>query len=344
MLERDQPLALFMEGALDNPSGKMGHGVLRYSPNPIAAVIDATYAGRSSRDVLGFGPDVPVVATVAEAQARGGMVLLLGIAPPGGAIPAPWFAVIDDAVARGLSVVNGLHDQLQPRYPNLVAGQWVWDVRREPEGLQVATAAARHHGNVRILLIGTDMAVGKMTAGLELQAAAHRAGIEAAFVATGQIGITITGAGVPLDAIRVDFASGAIEREMVRWKAHPWVIVEGQGSLIHPSSTANLPLLRGSCPTHLILCHRAGMTHLVRVPEVAVPPLPEFIRMYEDLASACGTFARPVTAGVALNTAHLSEAEAKDACRRVAEETGVPCVDPVRHGAQGLVQALQARS
>jgi len=341
MLERQQSLALFMEGALDNNFGKMGHGVLRYSPNPIVCVIDSKFAGRSSLEVLGYGPDVPVVADVAAAHQLGAEVLLLGIAPPGGAIPEPWLPVIDCAVREGMSVVNGLHDQLAGRYPGLPMGQWVWDIRREPAGLEVGTAAARHHGNVRILLIGTDMAVGKMTAGLELQAAAQRRGIDAAFVATGQIGITITGSGVPLDAIRVDFAGGAIEREMIRWQAHPWVIVEGQGSLIHPSSTANLPLLRGSCPTHLILCHRAGMTHLTRVPEIAVPRLGAFIRMYEDLGEACGTFPRPETAAVALNTAHLSTEAALAACDAVTAETGLPCVDPVRHGAESLVQIIQ---
>lgn len=342
MLDPRQPLALYMEGALDNSFGKMGHGVLRYSPNPIACVIDAKYAGRSSREVLGYGPDVPVVADVPAAREAGAEVFLLGIAPPGGAIPADWFPAIDAAVDGGMSVVNGLHDRLAPRYPGLPAGQWVWDIRTEPEGLSTATAAARRHRNVRILFIGTDMAVGKMTAGLEMQAAAHRRGIDCAFVATGQIGITITGAGVPLDAIRVDFASGAIEREMERWRERAWVIVEGQGSLIHPASTANLPLLRGSCPTHLILCHRAGMTHLTRVPEVAVPPLGRFIRMYEDLAEACGTFPRPRTAAVALNTAHLDPTAAAAACAAVTAETGLPCVDPVRDGADGLVAAVLA--
>ena len=65
--------------------------------------------------------------------------------------------------------------------------------------------------NKRVLLVGTDMAIGKMTAGLEIHRwlRAHRQ--DAVFLATGQIGITITGRGIPLDAFKLDHACGAVE-------------------------------------------------------------------------------------------------------------------------------------
>lgn len=343
MLKRDQKLAIYMERELTGDAGKMGFGVLRYSPQEIACVIDSEHAGKGVQEIIDTPRDCPVVSSITEAKALGAEVLVLGIAPPGGQIPAEWMPVIDEAVASGLSIINGLHDLLAPRYPALSAGQWVWDVRVEPAGLGVASAKAAGLNNLRVLMIGTDMAIGKMTAGLEIYRAARERGIRTEFVATGQIGITVTGRGVPLDAVRVDFASGAIEKEVMAAADAELIIVEGQGALIHPGSTANLPLLRGSCPTHLILCHKAGQTHLRRVPEIAIPDLRSYCRLYEDLAEACGTFPRPKTCAIALNTSHLAEEEAVQLMDRMAEETGYFVQDPVRFDAEGFLETLELR-
>jgi uncharacterized NAD-dependent epimerase/dehydratase family protein len=326
-----------MEGSLTQAFGKMGHGILRYSPNPVACVVDSEHAGGDVVALTGIPRRCPVVKTLEEARSLGAEVFVLGIAPPGGSIPSAWYGTIDHAVQLGMSVLNGLHDLLGHRYPELAPGQWIWDVRVEPEGLTNASGAAATLPNQRVLMVGSDMAIGKMTAGLEVQKEYLSRGKKAEFVATGQIGITITGAGVPLDAVRLDFASGAIEREVLRYRDADVIVIEGQGSLVHPASTANLPLLRGSMPTHLIFCHRAGQTALARLPEVKLPPLPRLIQLYEDLGEACGSFARPRTLSVALNTAHVAlDTDALDACKAVEDETGLPCADPVRHGCATL--------
>ncbi len=342
MLARHQKLAVYVEGALDALAGKMAYGILRYSPNPVACLIDSHHAGQDAAAITGIPRPTPVVATVREAIALGAEVLVLGIAPPGGLIPPDWYPVIDEAIRGGLSIVNGLHDLLNPRYPNLHAGQWVWDIRTEPPGLGVNSGSAREFSNRRVLMIGTDMSVGKMTAGLEIWKLARERKVNTEFIATGQVGITITGNGVPLDAVRVDYASGAIEREMVRCEAADLIIVEGQGALIHPGSTANLPLLRGTMPTHLVLCHQAGMSHLKRVPWVAIPPLRDYVRLYEDLAEACGAFPRPKTSGVALDTRGFTDDEARMWIQETEAELGIPATDPVRFGAEKLVDALLA--
>ena len=342
MLRRDQSLALYMEASLGEIQGKMGNGVLRYSPNPIACIIDSTKAGTDHRVLTGIDRPCPIVATVEEAIALGSDVLLLGIAPPGGLIPASWWPPIDQAVAGGLSVINGLHDLVGPRFPNLPAGQWVWDVRIEPEGLGVAGAHAMTLKNKRVLMIGTDMGIGKMTAGLEVYRAALRRGIKAEFVATGQIGITVTGRGVPLDAVRLDYAAGSIEREVMAAADADLIIVEGQGALLHPGSSANLPLLRGSMATHLILCHKAGMTGLQRLPHIKIPPLREYVGLYEDLSAATGAFPRAKLVAGALNTFGLEEAAAKEAIAKYEGELGVASDDPVRFGAERILDAVLA--
>lgn len=341
MLDRDVPIAIYMEGAVGEITGKMGYGMLRYSPNPIACIVDSVTAGGDIVALVNSPRACPIVATIEEADRLGAKALALGIAPPGGAIPPEWYVALDDAVARGMSLINGLHERLSLRYTTLRPGQEIYDVRAEPPGLEIGTARARHLKNKRVLMIGTDMAIGKMTAGLEIVRAAKSRGVKAEFVATGQIGIVVSGRGVPLDGIRLDFASGAIEREVMAFADADLIIVEGQGALIHPASSANLPLLRGPCPTHLILCHRANQTTLKRIPDIAIPPLKDYIKLYEDLAEACGTFPRPKTVAVSLNTGHMDcDDSARLACEMVSDETGLPCTDPVRFGAGALVDAL----
>jgi uncharacterized NAD-dependent epimerase/dehydratase family protein len=346
MLKRDEPLAIYMEGATDNLIGKMGFGILRYSPNPIACVIDSERAGEDAADVTGIPRSAPIVASVKEAVEKGAKVLILGTAPPGGLIPAEWYPAIDEAIASGLSIVNGLHDLLAPRYRDLQPGQYIWDVRVEPKGIGVATGAARYIPNKRVLMIGTDMGIGKMTTGLELYRSLKEHGVRTEFVATGQIGITITGRGIPLDAVRVDYAGGAMEKAVLEasqgenGEVTEVVIVEGQGALAHPGSSANLPLIRGTMPTHLVLCHKAGQTHLQKVEDVEIPPLSSYIRLYEDLATVGGLFPRPLTVGIALNTSHLDDHDAICAMAKVERETGLMTVDPVRFGPDRLANTL----
>jgi uncharacterized NAD-dependent epimerase/dehydratase family protein len=330
-----------MEGALGADIGKMGYGVIRYSQNPIACVIDSTKAGKKVSEVVKLPRDCPVVSTVEEAHQLGAEVFLLGTAPPGGRVPDEWRPAINTAINLGMSVINGLHEALEPQFSNLNPGQWVWDVRQEPKNLKPATGKSFFLENKRILMVGTDMAVGKMTAGLELQKAAKAAGIDAGFLATGQIGITITGRGVPLDAVRVDYASGSIEQEMERLSNYEWVIVEGQGSLVHPGSTATLPLMRGSMPTHMILCMQHGQTHLRRVPDIEIPPVLSLISIYESLASMFGINGNPQVVGIAVNTAHLPEEVAQRELIDLRSLTGISVTDPVRFGSEDLVKAIQ---
>lgn len=331
-----------MEGAFEDQTGKLGLGVLRYGKNKVVCVIDKRHAGESLQDLYGIPHKAPIVASADEARRHGAEALVLGIAPPGGLVPGSWLPTLDRAVSLGLSLVNGLHDKLAPRYPRLAHGQFVWDVRTEPHGLGVGQGLARLQSNRRVLMVGTDMSVGKMTAGLELVKSADRSGLSAGFVATGQTGIIIEGRGVPLDAVRLDYASGAVESEVLSHAGNDLVVIEGQGSLLHPGSSATLPLMRGSCPTHLVLCHRAGMKTLSKIEWVTIPELLEVAKLFEDVASALGTFPAAKVVGVALNTSHLGPDEAADAIDECEKAIALPTCDPVRDGAEKLLSAVMA--
>ena len=320
--------------------GKTGLAFLRYSEASVVAVIDQQSAGESLRQLTGIVRDVPIVANVGEALTYNPDVLLIGIAPSGGALPDAWWQEVKQAVKAGLSVVNGLHTPMASIFESLSEGQWIWDIRQEPKDLGIGTGKARSLSCQRILTVGTDMAVGKMSASLELDRAARKRGIHSKFLATGQGGLMIAGDGIPLDAVRVDFAAGAVEQMVIDWGSdRDLVIIEGQGSLLHPGSTATLPLIRGSQPTGLVLVHRAGQKHIHDLPEILIPPLPEVVRLYEMVASAGGIFGQVRVKAIALNTFHLDAEAAQQAIEQVQQETGLPCTDAVRFGAEPLLDA-----
>ncbi len=347
-LQPQDPVVLLLHEGLDNLSGKTGLAMLRYRPGPLLAVVDPAHAGRSLKEVTGIDRAVPVLESVAAALPLGPAVAVVGLAPSGGQLPPALRADLATALGAGWSVASGLHSRIGAD-PGLAAlrapGAWIWDLRQEPPGLVVAAGRAAALPCRRLLAVGSDMAVGKMSACLELLAEARRRGREARFVGTGQAGILIAGCGVPLDAVRVDYAAGAVEAAVLEAGAglgpHGLLLVEGQGSLCHPGSTATLALLRGSQPTELLLVHRAGQHHIKGLPHLAIPPLGELIAVVEGLAAlGRGDGLRPRVRAVALNTAQLSEQEAVEATARTAEQLGLPCADPVRHGAGMLLEAL----
>lgn len=346
MLTANERVAILLHEGTQNSGGKTGLSLLRYSDLPIVAVIDHQCAGGSLPELTGIQRQVPIVASVAEALPYQPTALAIGIAPSGGALPEPWRQEVKQALASGLSVVNGLHTPMadDPELKAVLhANRWIWDVRREPSGLTVGSGEARLLPCLRVLTVGTDMSVGKMSTSLELHRASLQRGLRSRFLATGQTGLMLGQDGVPLDAVRIDFASGAVEQIVMRYGAnHDILHVEGQGSLLNPASTATLPLLRGTQPTHLILVHRAGQTQIKTFSHVAIPPLPKVIEVYETVATAGGAFAPAKITAIALNTFHLGEVEARAAIEQVVQQTGLPCTDPIRFGVEPLLTAILA--
>lgn len=320
--------------------GKMGLGVARYLQNPIVGIIDSQNAGSNINKEHSIDREIPIFEKLDQVIDQGAEVLLLGIAPSGGKIPDTWLPLIEEALASGLCIINGLHDTLAQRFAHHIHDykQWIWDVRVPQFIPKIASGRAAKLTNKRLLMIGTDMACGKMTAGLEIYRWAKKNQINTGFVATGQIGITLMGSGIPLDALKVDHACGAVEQIVLNQKAHNLVVIEGQGSLLHPGSTATLPLMRGSCPTHMILCHRADKTTLRHPESIKIPPLLDFIALNETLASVAGTYGKPKVVGIALNTVKLSEKKAQEFIAHLESELEIPVTDVVRFGVEKIVK------
>ena len=346
MLNSSHRLAVLLHEGITGLQGKTGLTLLRYSPAQVVCAIDRTFAGKSLVELTGIDRELPIVDSIQSALSYQPDVLAIGIAPSGGIIPESWFVELREAVAAGLSIVNGLHTPLanHPELGGLLQPQqWIWDVRQEPQGLKIGSGAAKSLRCKRVLMVGTDMAIGKMSAALELQRTCERREVKSKFIATGQAGMMISGEGVALDAVRVDYAAGAIEQAVMQHgNDYDLLIVEGQGSLLHPGSTATLPLIRGSQPTDLILLHKIGQETIRNCPDVKIPPLPEVVRLYEAIASCAGAFGDVKVTAIALNGGTLSDEVVLQEIDRVSVASGLPCTDAVRFGADVLLDAILA--
>jgi D-glutamate N-acetyltransferase len=280
------------------------------------------------------------VGTVEDALAFGPDTALVGVATQGGRFPPAWQGLLRASIVSGLDVENGLHEFLTAD-PELVElaqrhGVELRDLRRPPPGLNVPTGENLEVAAQIVLTVGSDCAIGKMTVALELVKEARRHGVAAEFVPTGQTGIAIAGWGIAVDAVVADFLAGAAETLVVEGhrRGGELLIVEGQGSLVHPQySGVTLGLLHGSAPHVLVLCHRAGQRFVNDDERFPIPPLRDLVDLHERMS----LLARPArVAAIALNTRDLDEDDARAAVSEAEDETGLPAGDPVRFGAESL--------
>ena len=317
---------------------KTAISLLRYRHADIVAVIDQTAAGQTAQQLLGAGGDVPVVASLEDVAAAD--ALYIGIAPPGGRLPEEWREIVMSAIHRRMDIVSGLHDFLtdDESYVNAArsAGASLFDVRRNRH-----KSTARRHtfrsGCTRIHTVGHDCSVGKMVTALELESGLKQLGMDARFLATGQTGIMISGEGVPVDCVVSDFVNGAVEELLRQNEEHNFLLIEGQGSLSHPSfSAVTLGLLHGSAPDGLVFCYEAGRMQVKGLDCVDIPPLKLQMQAYELMAN----LRHPCRfIGVAVNTRYLSEDQAREELAWAESAFGLPACDVYRTGASKLVQA-----
>ncbi len=342
MLKPNDKIAIWMESSIDDDYGKMGISALRYLENEILCVVDSVYARKKLSDISIIKKDIPIVESVGDAALMGANVLLLGVLTSGGIRPKSWDIVIKDALCKGMSIINGLHDQISPGFSKYLVkkNQWIWDTRVPKFIPKIGSGKVAEIKNRRVLMIGTDMAAGKMTVGLELFSYLRDKKINVGFVATGQVGITITGQGIPLDAYKLDHACGAVETAIIEQKNKDIVIIEGQGSILHPGSSATLPLMRGSCPTHMILCHIARNDSLRSVENIKIPDINKFIKLNEELAAVDGTYPKSKVIGIALNTSLMTKASALNYIYSLEEKTNLPVTDVIRFGGDKIFKKL----
>ncbi len=324
-----------------NPrTAKTATGLLRYCPDECVAVFDPDNAGRKAQEFLETGGETPIIASLDEAP--GADTLVMGIAPPGGRIPETWRAVLFQAIDRGMNLLSGLHDFLSDD-PELVKaaasrGVTITDVRKN-NFRQIAKREGLRPDCLRVHTVGHDCSVGKMVVSLEIARGLQRRGLDAEFVATGQTGIMVSGAGLPLDCIVADFVSGGAEKLVLENQHHDILVVEGQGSLVHPSySGVTLSLLHGCLPHALVFVFEAGRDAVGGLDHVHLPSLAKQRELFETMASIyqpCETIA------VAMNGRRVSPEEAHRIAQVVENDLQLPVVDVIRDGSGRVLDAVE---
>ncbi|MGE0256242.1 MAG: N-acetyltransferase DgcN [Alphaproteobacteria bacterium] len=283
-------------------------------------------------------PDMSV-----EAAARAGAkTLIVGVANRGGIIGPAWRATLLAALEAGMDIAAGLHERVAD-LPDVAAaaerlGRRIFDVRHPDRGFEVGTGEKRP--GKRLLAVGTDCSVGKMYTTLALEAELKRRGAKADFRATGQTGILIAGGGVSVDAVVADFISGAVEWLAPANDPDHWDLVEGQGSLYHPSyAGVTVGLVHGAQPDALVLCHEPTRPHMRGLPHRSLPDLRTCIDGHLEIARLTNPDVRCV--GVAVNTAGIGdEGERRRLLDGIADRMGLPAVDPVRDGVGPIADRL----
>jgi uncharacterized NAD-dependent epimerase/dehydratase family protein len=326
------PFLLYLGRSADALGIKTSRGLAAFRPEDCV--------GEFRHDECPLTLDLPRLG-MEEAAAKGARTLVLGIAGPGGKLPAD---LIEDAAAAlraGMNVAAGLHERLrdQPRLAELARerGLTLFDVRDSPPNLSVGKGELRP--GHRLLTVGTDCSVGKMYATLALARGLKARGVPADFRATGQTGILIAGAGVPVDAVVADFISGAIEQLAPARHDGGWDLIEGQGSLFHPSfAGVSLGLLHGAQPEALVLCHEPGRPHMRGIEGRPLPDLGECLERNLEAARLTSPGVRAV--GICLNGSAMERDDALRLCARIEDRLGLPCTDPIAFGVESIINRL----
>lgn len=329
------PYLLFVGDVPDYLAAKTSNGIARWKPDWCLGQL--RFEGC---DVdLGL-PDM----TLEAGLAAGAKTLVIGVANRGGVMAPHWISTIKTAMELGYHIANGLHDKLTS-HPDLVAlgskhGRELLDVRYAT--LKCSVGNGKRRQGRRLLTVGTDCSVGKMFTTLAIEKEMLKRGLAADFVATGQTGILISGKGASIDAMISDFTSGAVEA-LAPSNEDPehWDLIEGQGSLFHPSyAGVSLGLLHGAQADCLIMCHDPHRPHMRGVPEYPLVSLKECIRRNEE----AGRLTNPgcIAVGISINTSHLDEPAAHQLLEDLSREHNMPATDAYRFGAAPLVDAALA--
>ena len=333
-MEIEHPYLLFLGDVPDQLGAKTAQGIVDWRPDWCLGQLRFEDCGAD----LGIAD-----MTIADAVSAGAKTFVVGVVNPGGVLPEHWIDTIRQALEAGLDVATGLHMRLSsiPAIAEAAGahGRKLYDVRFSDE--KFATGKGTKRTGRRILTVGTDCSCGKKYTALALEKEMSARGLNAEFRATGQTGVFISGRGVSIDAVVADFIAGAAEWISPANDPDHWDVVEGQGSLFHPSfAGVTLGLLHGSQPDAFVVCHEPTRTRMRGVDH----PLPSIAEVIERV-TLMGSLTNPgiQCVGLAINTAALGDAEAESCLAEVAEQHDLPAADPMRGGVGPVVDELIRR-
>jgi len=336
-------MVILAEGKFNPLDSKTANGAIAYLREEVVGVIDSTKAGKTVREVLGYGGDLPVFRTLEESLPLKPNTLLIGIAPIGGQLPNAWIKMLKTAITNRLDIISGMHTFISD-YDDLLRlakkhRVRIIDLRKIPKSHEVvAKGTWRTRRAKTILSVGSDCNCGKMTTALQIHREFLQRGLKSDFVATGQTGILIRGRGIAVDHVISDYVAGSIEMEIDQSdrEGYDYIFVEGQGALTHMAySGVTLGLLHGVMPDAMVLCHQP--TRLKDDWDFRIPELPKLIDLHERVVN----FFKPSkVVGIGISSIGLTDEESIRAAEAIEQETGLPAIDTFRFGGKKLADAV----
>jgi uncharacterized NAD-dependent epimerase/dehydratase family protein len=345
-----KPTAIVLtNGLLDKFDAKTAHGLIRGTERfDIIGVLDHRYAGKDAGEVLdGKHRNIPVFATVQDAVAALPAIdyCVIGVATVGGRLPGDFLVIIEECIASGLSIVNGLHEFLTNK-PHIVAlagqhGVTLTDVRKPKAkaDLHFWSAEIFEVTAPIIAVIGMDCAMGKRTTCRMVRQACDAAAIPSQMIYTGQTGWLQGGKyGFIFDSTLNDFISGELEHAIVScWKEEkPAVIfLEGQSALRNPSGPCGSELLVSGNAKHTILVHAPKRVYYDHMPTWGkIPPVESEIALINMYGST--------VIALALNTENCTEEEAFAFQQQYKAALGIPVLLPLQQGVEKIVPVIKS--
>ena len=341
-MSQKKKIVILSHGAFNYIKNKTGNMLIRYRTDEVIALLDRTKSGMTANDELGYGGNIPVLDNFDACIDLEPDTLVIGNASQGGFISDDYRAEVIKAIEFGCDIISGMHHFINDdvEFVQLAEKHNVslFDLRRPPDPPNFPKGSWHKRKIPVLLIVGTDCDTGKMTTAWEVSERLKSRGRKVEFIGTGQTGILLSGAGVPIDAVKADFMAGEIEHLIDKVSEDTeLIIVEGQGALTNQYyAGVTLGLLHGAMPDYMLLTHDPARE--LDVTDYPMATMRLVMDMHLDLMS---NFKKSKFIGINLLTFKLSDEDAKKEIDKVKEEYSMATTDLIRYGSNELIETIE---
>ena len=327
-------------------NGKTAHGLVRFSKRfEVACVVDSeSPEGDAGKILDGVERGIPLLNDLEKSLSlTNADTFIIGAVSEGGVLPEGYDKAVSWALSKGLDVVSGLHQFISddPVFIKLAKknGCNIIDVRKIfRDHKRFYTGEIRKVKSKRIAILGTDSAIGKRTIAVMINEELKKSGWKSDMIYTGQTG-WLQGwlHGVVMDAMINDFVAGGIEGAIIdSWTdlKPDFMIIEGQGSLVHPFFPGGFEILAAGKVDGFILVDAPGRPHLDGFPEYPMPNPDRVVKIAELLTD------KPLI-GIGLNRENLDKKGIENAKKELKKHFNTPVVEPLSEGVNELAGGLE---
>ena len=341
-MSQKKKIVILSHGAFNYIKNKTGNMLIRYRTDEVIALLDRTKSGMTANDELGYGGNIPVLDNFDACIDLEPDTLVIGNASQGGFISDDYRAEVIKAIEFGCDIISGMHHFINDdvEFVQLAEKHNVslFDLRRPPDPPNFPKGSWHKRKIPVLLIVGTDCDTGKMTTAWKVSERLKSRGRKVEFIGTGQTGILLSGAGVPIDAVKADFMAGEIEYLIDKVSEDTeLIIVEGQGALTNQYyAGVTLGLLHGAMPDYMLMTHDPARG--LDVTDYPMATMRLVMDMHLDLMS---NFKKSKFIGINLLTFKLSDEDARIEIDKVKEEYSMATTDLIRYGSNELIETIE---